>query len=164
MLMKQPETPAELLELHGVLRSDSQKYLQIVSEWVESDPDDGSAYYDRHLAWMRLGVPERALEDLDQAINLDGSAMDYLARGGVNRCLGRYTDALADYSRGEGIDPKQWDADAILLLFQADTYARTGDEAMAIVYCNRLPDDIWTPGMNGLPPGGKSDIRDELSR
>ena len=41
---------------------------------------------------------------------------------------------------------------------QADCHARLGDETTALACCARLPDDFWTPGIEGAPSGGKAEI------
>lgn len=68
--MKQPTTAGGILELHQILRKNPQQYLRIVSEWIQQDPRNSNAYYDRHLAWMKLGDPRRAIEDLSKTIEL----------------------------------------------------------------------------------------------
>src|SRR5579883_1938939 len=50
------------------------------------------------------------------------------------------------------------------LLYRADCHARLGDEAAALAYCARLPDDFWTPGVYDAPAGSKAEIADELRR
>jgi hypothetical protein len=62
--VKQPTTAEGILELHQILRNDPQRYLQIVTEWIQQDPRNSHAYYDRHLAWMKLGEPRRAIVDI----------------------------------------------------------------------------------------------------
>ena len=162
--MKVPETANETLSLHKLLRSDPQRYLEIVNEWICENPRNSNAYFDRHLAWMHLGEPRRALGDMDKAIELDPKPVDFLSRGDVYRHLGEYEKAIEDYDRGEAMDPVQWEEDAFGLLHQADCHARLGDEAKALAHCARLPDDFWTPGMQGAPAGDKARIADELRR
>jgi tetratricopeptide (TPR) repeat protein len=83
---------------------------------------------------------------------------------GIHRRLGQHEKAIDDYSRGEAMDPKRWEEDAIGLLMQADIYARQGDEASALACCARLPGDFWTPGLAGAPAGDKARIADEVRR
>jgi hypothetical protein len=64
--------------------------------------------------------------------------------------------AVEDYVRAEEIDPLQWQDDAFGLLYQADAHARLGNEKTVLACCARLPDDFWTPGMNGTSSGGKA--------
>jgi tetratricopeptide (TPR) repeat protein len=160
--MKEPSTPDELLELHKILRSDPQRYLQIVDEWIRDNPNNGDAYYDRHQAWMRIGEPWKALEDLNKAIALREDPAAFAARGSVYRHLGDYHRALDDYRRGEAIHPAQWLEDAFGLLLQADTHARLGDDSAAQACCARLPEDFWTPGLNDAPAGDKAAIAERL--
>jgi tetratricopeptide (TPR) repeat protein len=160
--MKQPSTPEEVLVLHKILRSDPQRYLRIVNDWIDANPKDANAYFQRHFAWMKTGEPRRALEDLNKVIELDPDPVTFRSRGGVYRHLGEYERALGDFGRGEAIDPKQWEDDVFGLYFQADTHARVGNEAAALACCARLPDVFWTPGIYGAPGGGKADIADKL--
>jgi tetratricopeptide (TPR) repeat protein len=113
---------------------------------------------------LEIGKPQRALEDLNKAIELEPTPIRFLARGQLYRRLGEYEKAIKDYDRGEAIDPALWQADVVGLLFQADTHARLGNETAALACCGRLPDDFWTPGFEGAPGGGKAEIADELRR
>jgi tetratricopeptide (TPR) repeat protein len=162
--INEPTTPEELSALHKILRTDPQRYLRIVSRWILDNPESASAYFSRHFAWMDIGEPQLALQDLNKTIALEPSSMSLLSRGDVYRYLGEYQKALEDYSRGEAIDPARWQADVLGLLYQADTHARLGDEAAALAHCARLPDDFWTPGLNGAPAGDKAQVAEQLSR
>jgi hypothetical protein len=78
--------------------------------------------------------------------------------------LGEYEKALADFDRGESIDPIEWQGTAFGPLYQADVHARLGNETAALACCARLPEDFWSPGIDGAPGGGKADIADALRR
>jgi tetratricopeptide (TPR) repeat protein len=164
--MKEPTTPEELSALHKILRSDPQRYLGIVNKWIDENPRNSNAYFSRHFAWMQIGEPGKAIDDLNKGMELEHTPapMSLLARGHVYRHLGEYEKALEDYNTGEAIDPAQWQDDALGLLYQADTHARLGDEAAALKCCARLPEDFWTPGMDGTPGGNKLQIADDLRR
>lgn len=165
--IKEPTTPEELLAAHEILRSDPERFLRIVNEWIADDPGSCDAYSERHLAWMHLGEPKRALEDLDTAIRLRGepTPLSLFSRGLVHRRMGEYEKALKDFASGEAINPKGWDEDIVFgLLYQADTHARLGHEAAALACCARLPDDFWTPGVYGAPGGDKAEVADALRR
>ena len=165
--MKEPTSPEEVLILHKLLRSDPQRYLRIVNEWIRDNTRNFNAYFSRHFAWMEIGEPQRALDDLNKVIELESEPdpMSFWSRGLVYRHLGEYEKALEDFDRGEAINPKRWEEDIVFgLLYQADTHARLGNEASALAYCARLPDDFWTPGVYGAPGGGKADIADKLRR
>ena len=162
--MKAPTTQEEVLELHRLSVADPARFVKIANEWITADPTDAHAYFDRHFAWARLGQTQQALEDINRSIELEPRPSAFWARGDLHRELGDYPRAAQDYAQGEAMDPQQWTADAFPLLYQADTYARMGDQAMALAYCARLPEDFWTPGHNGLPAGGKTEIAAELRR
>lgn len=161
--MKEPSTPEEVLELHKILRSDPQRYLEIVNDWIRENPENSHAYYSRHLALTRIGEPRQALEDMNKAIELAPrprqSSLE--ARGDVYRHLGEYERALEDYRTGEAMDPAVW-AEGYGLLLQADCYARLGDETAALACLARLPDDFWTPGPDDTPAGDKAVVADRL--
>jgi tetratricopeptide (TPR) repeat protein len=162
--MQEPRTPAETLALHKILRSDPQRYLRIVNEWIQDNPENSHAYFDRHFAWMKIGEPLRALGDLNTVIGLKPDMISFLSRGEIHRHLGEYAKALEDFDRGEAIDPIEWQGTAFGPLYQADVHARLGNEAAALACCARLPDDFWTPGIHGAPGGGKAEIADALRR
>ncbi len=162
--MKEPTTPEEIKVLHELVRSDPDRYLQIVNGWIAENPANSHAYFDRHFAWMKMGEPGRAIDDLNRVIELNPDQIALLSRGEVYRRLGQYSRALEDFARAEAMDPAQWQDDAFGLLYQADCHARLGDEASALACCVRLHDDFWTPGMNNTPSGGKTEIADRLRR
>jgi tetratricopeptide (TPR) repeat protein len=163
--MQQPKSPEEVFALHDLRRSNLQRYMEIVNEWLREDPQNFHAYFDRHYAWHDMGEPRRALDDLTKAIQLaPKNQAIYCARGRIYRQLGEHEHALADFCRGEAINPKVWEDQAITLFYQADSYAQLGDEASALACCERLPNDFWTPGFDGAPGGGKAEIAAELRR
>jgi tetratricopeptide (TPR) repeat protein len=162
--MKEPRTPEELSTLHKIRRADPQRYLNIVNRWIAENPKNTDAYFSRHFAWMDIGEPLRALDDLNRVIELEPDRMSLLSRGNVFRHLGEYRKALEDYNRGEALDPAAWQADVLGLLYQADTHARIGDDAAALACCARLPDDFWTPGLDSAPRGDKTQIAEQLRR
>jgi tetratricopeptide (TPR) repeat protein len=160
--IKEPATPEETLALHKILRSDPQRYLRIVNEWLSKNAENSNALFDRHFGWMKTGEPSRALQDLDKVIELKPNTAAFFSRGLVHRHLGQYAEARDDFARGEAIDPKQWEDDVFGLFYQADTHARLGDEIAALACCARLPDDFWTPGIFGAPGGDKADLANKL--
>lgn len=156
--IKQPSSEAEIKELHNILRHDPHRYLDIVNSWIEADPSDVEAYFDRHFAWMELGQPWRAIEDMNRVIGAQGNQIEFITRGEIYRELGDHARALEDFARGEAIDPAEWEAHQVTLLYQADSHAKVGDLGAALACCARLQDDFWTPGLSGAPAGGKAEI------
>ena len=162
--MSEPATAETLLALHRILRADPQLHLRVLNERIRADAQCAEAYYSRHFVWMRLREPTRALEDLDKAAVLKPDQKTFLSRGRVYRQLGDYRKAIDDFDRGETMDPAQWEADAMGLYYRADCHARLGDKVRALRCCARLPDDFWTPGLRGAPPGDRMEIADALRR
>jgi tetratricopeptide (TPR) repeat protein len=160
--MKEPTTPEEIEVLQKLFRSDTARYLQIVNGWIVENPNNSHAYFDRHFAWMKLGDPQRALDDINKSIELEPEPVAFTMRGEVYRFLGDYQKAVADYARAEALDPEEWQENGFCLLYQADAHAHLGNEPAALACCARLRDDFWTPGMNNTPGGGKAEIAQKL--
>jgi tetratricopeptide (TPR) repeat protein len=162
--MQEPQTPEEVFALHELARADPQRFLKIVDDWIQENPRNFRPYFRRHFVWSDMGEPRRALADLDKVIELAPSQAAFCARGMIYRQLGEHANALADFRRGETIDPKEWEGAMITLLYEADSHAHLGDEASALDCCARLPDDHWTPGLDGAPAGNKAEVAAELRR
>jgi len=162
--VQEPTSREDVFALQRLRREDLQRYFEIVNEWLRENPQNSRAYFRRHYAWEDMGEPRRALDDLTKVVELAPGQAVFCARGRIYRKLGEHENALADFRRGEAIDPKQWQDAAITLLYQADSYARLGDEASALACCAQLRDDFWTPGLDGAPEGGKAEIAAELRR
>jgi tetratricopeptide (TPR) repeat protein len=162
--MREPKSSEEFLEFQRFRRADPHRFLEIVSDWLRENPRNFRAYFSRHFVLREIGEPRRALDDLDKVLELNPTQAAFCARGMVHRELGEHENALADFHRGETMNKKEWQDAAVTLLFQADSYARLGDEANALDCCSRLPDGFWTPGFEGAPGGGKAEIAEELRR
>jgi tetratricopeptide (TPR) repeat protein len=163
-MMKEERSPEEILELHELRRADPRRFLEVIDEWLQENPNNFRPYVSRHFVWSDLGQPRRALADMDKVIELAPTQAAFCCRGRVYRELGEHANALADFRRGEAIDPKEWEAHAIPLLYQAASHAHLGDEASALDCCARLPDDHWSPGLDGAPAGNKAEVAAELRR
>lgn len=162
--MQEPNTPEEIFEFHRFRRADPERCLQIVNQWLQQNPRNFRAYFKRHYLWSQLGEPRRAIDDLDTVIEVNPTQAAFFARGMVHRQLGDHENALIDFHRGEVLNGQEWQDHVISLLFQADSYAQVGDEANALDCCARLPEKFWTPGFEGAPGGGKSEVAKELRR
>jgi tetratricopeptide (TPR) repeat protein len=160
--MKEPTTPEEVKVLHDIRRTDPQRYLEIVDGWLKENPNNHHAYLGRHFAWMDLGEPHRALDDMNKVVELNPDADAFFLRGEVFRHLGEYETALDDFDRGERMIPEEWEDLGFGLLFQADCHARLGDEDKALACCDRLPEDFWTPGIFDAPGGDKTAVAPQL--
>jgi len=162
--MELPNTEDELLAFHKLRQSDPGQYLRITNDWISETPRNADAYFYRHYVWLKLEEPGRALNDINTVIKLDPSELAYTCRANIYRQIQKYQEAIQDYERIERINPELWREDWFNLLYQADSYAQVGNLSGALRCWEFLPDDFWTPGMNGAPPGGKMAIQDELLR
>jgi tetratricopeptide (TPR) repeat protein len=160
--VQEPTTTDEVKALHDIRRTDPQRYLKIVDGWLKDNPDNHRAYFGRHFAWMDLGEPRKALEDMNKVVELNPDPIAYFSRAEVFRHLGEYEAALDDFERSERMIPEEWEDLGFGLLFQADCHARLGDEDKALACCDRLPEDFWTPGIFDAPGGDKTAVTPQL--
>ena len=156
-------THDDLLQQFHLLRSEPQKYLELIEEFIQRNPSDPNGYFRRHNAWDRLGRKDRALDDLNKSLTLEQHPITLKARGILLRGLGRYREALRDFDRVEALDPDLF-VDSWCPLFRADCHAQLGNEEAALTDCARLTDDHWTPGLFGAPAGNKQEVIAEIRR
>jgi tetratricopeptide (TPR) repeat protein len=77
---------------------------------VDTDPDSAQARQRRAVAYVRLGKPDRAVEDCDAALKLDGKLTDaHYTRGEAQKQLGATDKAVADFSRALDRSPDRAD-------------------------------------------------------
>jgi tetratricopeptide (TPR) repeat protein len=88
------------------LATDPGSAITYYSEAIQLNPAYTDAYYQRSLAYQRVGNATDALADLDQAIALDpASALYHLARGNLYDQAGQPDRAIADYTTAIRLDP-----------------------------------------------------------
>jgi tetratricopeptide (TPR) repeat protein len=158
--MRNP-THDDLLQQHELLRSDPQKYLALIEEFIQRSPTEPNGYFRRHNAWDRLGRGDLALADLNRSLELEQHPITLKARGNLLRRRGRYQEAIRDFDQVEVLDPDLF-VDSWGPLFRADWHARLGNEQAALADCARLADDHWTPGAFGAPAGTKQQVIAEI--
>ena len=87
------------------------------------------AYFNRGVAYLKLGKYARAIEDFDRAVKLDPEfALAYSNRGGVYIELGKYTRAIEDLDQAIRIDPELANA----YVNRGGAYLGLGEYARAI--------------------------------
>ncbi len=154
-------TVDELLRRLYDRKADPQENLALANEFVRQNPSDASAYYSRHNAWEHVGRRDKALADLDTSLGLEEHFETRCSRGELLRQLGRYPEAIADFNRGEALDPEAFRS-GFMHLSRADCHARLGNKQAAMADCAKLADDHWTPNLFGVPGGTKAEIAAEL--
>ena len=103
--------------------------VQIYSELIESNPDEGRYYTLRASAWWALGKGDKAIEDFDEAIELGyEESHAYSSRGLFHAAAKEYEKAIADYDKALEIDPD----DSGPLINRAAVYLTKGDYQLAI--------------------------------
>lgn len=153
----------DIREQHELLRSDPRKYLALADELVRQNPSDSRAYWDRYMAWHKLGRKDLALKDLNKSLELKHSHVKLHARGELLHALERYPEAIKDFDEAEALDPEFW-IGSFGPLYRADCHARLGNEEAALADCARLPEKHWTPGLDGTPKGDKQQVIAEIQR
>lgn len=153
----------DIKEQVELLRSDPQKYLALANELVRQNPSDSGAYWDRYSAWHKLGRNDLALQDLNKSLELKRTPSRLINRGELHRELVQYSEAIKDFDEAETLDPELW-IGSFGSLYRADCHARLGNEKAALADCARLPEDHWTPGLDGTPKGNKQQVIAEIRR
>ena len=128
------------MELHGLRRADPQRFLEVIDEWLRQNANNFRPYshgISYGAIWASRGAHSTIWTRSSTSLHRRGHSA---ARQGLPVAR-RERECLSRFSCGEAIDPKEWEAHAIPLLYQADSYAHVGDEASALDCCARLPDD-----------------------
>src|SRR5262249_46337938 len=115
-----------------------------LERFVADYPDEGVAIGFLGNVELSQGRAARALELFDRSLELRGPTSDVLFnRGHALRALGREADALDDWRRALGLDPKL--SLARLELIEAAESAGHWSEALALARdgARANPDDAW---------------------
>src|SRR5260370_772810 len=99
-MMKEERSPEEILELHELRRADPQRFLEVIDEWLQENPNNFRPYVSRLLWWSALGRPRRAFADLDKVIEFAQTKGVFFCRGRFYReqnaaCLGASSMTLS---------------------------------------------------------------------
>src|SRR5882724_11314522 len=104
-------TSEELSAQRHLLKSDPNKYLELVNQFVRQNPSDSSAYFKRHHAWKHVGRYDRAMADLNKSLSIKPHYVTFRARGNLFRQMGLYREAIEDFNRSEALMPEAWPAE-----------------------------------------------------
>ncbi|HEX8364897.1 MAG TPA: tetratricopeptide repeat protein [Allosphingosinicella sp.] len=97
----------------GILRVRDGRIVEGLADFDEAirrDPNLAEAWFNRGVALMRTGGPERALPAFEEAVALGTQppALAYFGRAAAHEALGNMRAAYADYRRASELDPA-WD-------------------------------------------------------
>ena len=160
-----PPIPGEhplLTEARNCCRDAPEHSLALSNQFLEIHPDDPDGLESRHNAWLELGRPDLALNDVNAALAVRANSGSYFTRALVYRALGDHEHAIDDLTRSHQLD------DGVMgfmpLLFRADSLSQLGrlDEAMAD--CAHIPEDYWAPRYLGLPGGNKAFVVQKIRK
>jgi len=80
--------------------------MKLYTQAISLAPRDASLYSNRSFAFLRLGLPARALADADEAVRRKPSwPKGHFRRAEALRAAGLHCEALASYVRGATLDP-----------------------------------------------------------
>ena len=88
------------------LNHDYQEVIIAQTQAIELNPDDALAFYNRGVAYYRLGDQKSAIADYTQAIELNPLlAIAYYRRGYSSYLAKDYSSAIVDYNRSTKLKP-----------------------------------------------------------
>jgi len=155
--------PDENLRNWHLYKTDPEKYLDLCHRIVQEYPDDPCAYGSCHTAWLRVGRPDKAMEDIETAIRLRPDSGNFAARGELLYLQGDIAAALKDFDRAEALDPADW-SEAFGPVYRAQCHAHLGNLEAALRDCQSINDQHWTPGIHGMLPGNRAEITAQIVR
>jgi tetratricopeptide (TPR) repeat protein len=95
------------------------------------DPKDGAAYVDRGNAYLEKKLPDRAIQDYEEALRLNSkNSIAYNNRGVAYYRKKQYDRAIEDYTRAVQLNPNYAQAFANRALAYEDR-GRQGDQELA---------------------------------
>ncbi len=83
-----------------------EKSIDYYTKVIDLDPSHDKAYYNRGLAYKKLGQNDPAIKDFTKVIELNPHYLPvYIQRGNLYFDQGKYSRAVEDYSKSLEIDP-----------------------------------------------------------
>ncbi|MCS6812119.1 MAG: tetratricopeptide repeat protein [Cyanobacteria bacterium] len=125
--------------------------LSRLTQAIQLDPKNATAYYLRGDVRMELGDRQSAISDYSEAIGLDANLVAvYVKRGNAKADLGDDQGAIADYTEAITRDGKL----SAAYLNRCLSYSNIGEQDKAISDCtqaiNLQPDDVFAYQNRGL--------------
>ncbi len=97
---------ADVATTAEVKQKEYENAIQYYSESIKYKPDNTAAYYNRGIAYYKIGDYNRAIEDYDKAIEIQPDyAKVYCNRGVAYNRKGDYNRAIEDYDKAIEIQP-----------------------------------------------------------
>lgn len=155
--------PDENLKNWHLYKKDPPKYLALCHEIVRQYPKNPNVYFSRHIAWTRVGRLDKALEDLDTAIELKPDSMSFDARGQLLYRMGRIDEAIKNLDKADELDSIEWE-EAFGPVYRAQCHALLGNLEAALRDCRRINKRHWTPGVHGMLRGDRTEITAQIMR
>jgi len=141
VLAKNPTSAAAYFN-RGLVHSSRQDYqsaLQDFNSVLQNDPKHACVL--QHLAriHVKLGSPGKALEYANRAVEVEPNAeVSYFARAITYDALGRYDDAIADFSKGIDVNPRnRCNNNSLALGNRANVYLKLGKPELALEDANK---------------------------
>jgi tetratricopeptide (TPR) repeat protein len=152
-LAKAPQHTDAMVNLAAVYIVDSEfnKAMDILDELAKLAPEDYRVPFNRGIAEIGLGRPDRALDEIDAAGAAGGAPQFdiYFHRGVALSRLGRFEDAIEDYLKAEALQSD----DARLIFNMALAYDKLQAFPAAVGYYARFLD------LEGVPIEEKKPVQ-----
>src|SRR6266542_3780046 len=92
----------ELLNRAGVsfAKGNREDAIELATKAIETEPKNAKAYYVRGRFYAEVRQPQKAVQDLNQALALDPAIpLAYYQRGAENFKLGHIPESAADFDK-----------------------------------------------------------------
>lgn len=130
-IMRSSENKSQWRVLLIGIYEKSGEYENAIAEYDALENDYGKdefIYYHRADCYDELGLTEKALKEIDNAISLNGDYYNYCRKGQILRTAGRYDQAVAAFDKAIEIDP----SDGFGYYAKGWCYELSGDDSTAM--------------------------------
>ena len=127
---------AAIFIANGVAQADPYDDIQKYTAQINQNPNDDDAYYNRGIAYHKLGQYKRAIQDFNKVIQLNpDDNFVYHSRGKSYLKLGQYKLAIQDFNKA--IKQKHYVIHSIAYGSRGEAYSKLGQYKQAVKDYNK---------------------------
>lgn len=132
--------------LEAMEKGDYGEAVRVYGRLEQIEPENAEVYNGRGTAYLSDRQYEKAITDLEKAVQMESGNPVYWFNLGLCRCcLGRYEEGIEDFTRALSLDPQY-----------AESYCQRGAAYAHLEQYEKAEEDIRRAGE--LRPGGSADF------